>query len=52
VTRLFSGSDDDVEEVSGEFYEQVTVIDAGENTARRRRGHRPSTLAGEEAECG
>jgi hypothetical protein len=32
VTGLFSGSDDDVEEVSGEFYDQVTLIDAGEST--------------------
>ena len=34
VTGLFSGPDDDVEEVSGEFYDQVTLIDAGENTTR------------------
>jgi hypothetical protein len=34
VARLFSGPKDDVEEVEAEFYEQVTLIDAGENTTR------------------
>jgi hypothetical protein len=34
VTGLFSGPDEDVEVVSGEFYEQITLIDAGENTTR------------------
>jgi hypothetical protein len=34
LARLFSGPDDNVEEVSYEFYDQVTLIDAGENTTR------------------
>jgi hypothetical protein len=34
VAGLFSGPDDDVWEVSPEFYDQVTLIDAGENTIR------------------
>lgn len=34
VTGLFSGDDGDVEGVSSAFYDQVTVIDAGENTTR------------------
>jgi hypothetical protein len=32
VAGLFSGPDGDVEEVGCEFYDQVTLIDAGENT--------------------
>jgi hypothetical protein len=32
IARLFSGPDDAVEEVSHEFYDRVTLIDAGENT--------------------
>jgi hypothetical protein len=32
VARLFSGPDNAVEEVSPEFYDRVTLIDAGENT--------------------
>jgi hypothetical protein len=31
---LFSGPQDDVEEVGAEFYDRVTLIDAGENTTR------------------
>jgi hypothetical protein len=34
VARLFSGPGDDVESVEAEFYDQVTLIDAGENTNR------------------
>lgn len=34
VARLFSGPEDDVEEVEHEFYDRVTLIDAGENTTR------------------
>ena len=34
VARLFSGPEDDIEEVGAEFYDQVTLIDAGENTTR------------------
>lgn len=34
VARLFSGPEDDVEEVQYEFYDQVTLIDAGGNTTR------------------
>lgn len=34
VTGLFSGPDGDVEEVVTEFFDQVTLIDAGENTTR------------------
>ncbi|MFC4021749.1 hypothetical protein ACFOW4_27960 [Micromonospora sp. GCM10011542] len=34
VARLFSGPDDDVEHVDHEFYDQVTLVDAGENTTR------------------
>ena len=34
VARLFSGPEDDVEEVEYEFYDRVTLIDAGENTTR------------------
>ena len=34
VAQLFSGPEDDVEEVEAEFYDQVTLIDAGENTTR------------------
>ncbi|MTK05030.1 hypothetical protein [Micromonospora sp. CP22] len=34
VARLFSGPDDDVEQVEHEFYDKVTLIDAGENTTR------------------
>jgi hypothetical protein len=34
VAGLFSGPDDDVEVVSHEFYDQVTLIDAGENTTQ------------------
>ncbi|MET7427031.1 hypothetical protein [Dactylosporangium sp. NPDC005555] len=34
VARLFSGPEDDVEEVEHEFYDRITVIDAGENTTR------------------
>lgn len=34
VTRLFSGPQDDVEEVETEFYDVVTLVDAGENTTR------------------
>jgi hypothetical protein len=34
VTGLFSGPEDDVEEVEAEFHDQVTLIDAGENTTR------------------
>ncbi|MEV6150134.1 hypothetical protein AB0L53_07305 [Nonomuraea sp. NPDC052129] len=34
VTQLFSRPEDDVEEVEHEFYDQVTLIDAGENTTR------------------
>ncbi|MFC6022832.1 hypothetical protein ACFP2T_42595 [Plantactinospora solaniradicis] len=36
VARLFSGPADDVEEVDYEFYDRVTLIDAGENTTRIR----------------
>ncbi|GIF78094.1 hypothetical protein Asi02nite_76120 [Asanoa siamensis] len=36
VARLFSGPADDVEEVDYEFYDQVTLIDAGENATRIR----------------
>jgi hypothetical protein len=32
VTGLFSGPDDQVEKVEYEFYDRVTLIDAGENT--------------------
>ncbi len=32
VARLFSGPREHVEEVEAEFYDQVTLIDAGENT--------------------
>ncbi|MEU8658252.1 hypothetical protein [Actinoplanes philippinensis] len=32
VTRLFCGPSDHVEEVETEFYDHVTLIDAGENT--------------------
>ena len=32
VTGLFSGPDGDVEEVVTEFFDQVTLIDAGANT--------------------
>lgn len=34
VTRLFSAPEDDVEEVKHEFYDRITVIDAGENTTQ------------------
>ncbi|MCU7730532.1 hypothetical protein ODJ79_43035 [Actinoplanes sp. KI2] len=34
VAQLFSGPQDDVEEVEAEFYDQVTLIDAGENTTK------------------
>lgn len=34
VAGLFSGPDDDVWEISGKFYDQVTLIDAGENTEK------------------
>lgn len=34
VAGLFSEPDDDVGEVGGQFYDQVTMIDAGENTIR------------------
>lgn len=34
VAGLFSGPEDDVEEVEHDFYDQVTLIDAGENTTR------------------
>ncbi|NJC84442.1 hypothetical protein [Planosporangium mesophilum] len=34
VARLFSGPTDDVEHVDHEFYDRVTLIDAGENTTR------------------
>ncbi|GAA2482654.1 hypothetical protein Ahu01nite_070990 [Winogradskya humida] len=34
VAGLFSGPQDDVEEVEAEFYDQVTLVDAGENTTR------------------
>jgi hypothetical protein len=34
VAGLFSGPEDDVEEVEAEFYDQVTLIEAGENTTR------------------
>ncbi|MET8152437.1 hypothetical protein ACIBSW_18730 [Actinoplanes sp. NPDC049668] len=34
VARLFAGPGDDVEEVEAEFYDRVTLIDAGENTTR------------------
>jgi len=34
VAELFSGSDGDVDEVTCEFYERVTLIDAGENTSQ------------------
>jgi hypothetical protein len=34
VTQLFSGPQDDVEEVEAEFYDQVTLVDAGENTTQ------------------
>ena len=34
VARLFSGPNDTVEEVSHEFYDRVTLIDAGENTTQ------------------
>ncbi len=34
VARLFSGPEDDVEEVGHEFYDRITLIDAGENTTR------------------
>jgi hypothetical protein len=34
VARLFSGPEDGVEEVEAKFYDQVTLIDAGENTTR------------------
>ena len=34
VTGLFSGPGDDVEHVEYEFYDHVTLIDAGENTNR------------------
>ena len=34
VARLFSGPSADVEDVDYEFYDRVTLIDAGENTTR------------------
>lgn len=34
VAGLFSGQDADVEYVEHEFYDHVTLIDAGENTTR------------------
>jgi hypothetical protein len=34
VARLFSGPGDAVEHVDHEFYDRVTLIDAGENTSR------------------
>ncbi|MGC5033658.1 hypothetical protein [Micromonospora sp. DT229] len=34
VVRLFSGPEDDVEQVEYEFYDQVTLINAGGNTTR------------------
>ena len=34
VAGLFSGPEDDVDEVEHEFYDQITLIDAGENTTR------------------
>ncbi|HEX6469751.1 MAG TPA: hypothetical protein VF069_11700 [Streptosporangiaceae bacterium] len=34
VARLFSGPNDAVEKVSHEFYDRVTLIDAGENTVQ------------------
>jgi hypothetical protein len=34
VAWLFSGPQDDVEKVEAEFYDQVTLIDAGANTTR------------------
>jgi len=34
VVRLFSGPGDDVEHVDHKFYDQVTLIDAGENTTQ------------------
>lgn len=34
VARLFSGPGDAVDHVDHEFYERVTLIDAGENTTR------------------
>jgi hypothetical protein len=34
VARLFSGAEDHVEGVRHEFYDRITLIDAGENTTR------------------
>lgn len=34
IARLFSGPADDVEDVDHEFYDRVTLIDAGQNTTR------------------
>ncbi|MBG0568649.1 hypothetical protein [Actinoplanes aureus] len=34
VGQLFSGPQDDVEEVKAKFYDQVTLIDDGENTTK------------------
>ncbi|MFG3702186.1 hypothetical protein ACGF5C_30465 [Micromonospora sp. NPDC047620] len=34
VASLFSGADDAVEEVEYEFYDRMTLIDAGENTSQ------------------